>query len=70
MSYLAECTNCITHIKNIRAYANKPISFIKKKAFIEVDTKIEVSLIERLNRKFKSTLATYIDLVNLTENIY
>lgn len=70
MKYKAECTSCITHIKNIRAYADKPIIYINKKAFIEVDTKVEVSLIERLNRQFKRSVVTYINLVNVTENIH
>lgn len=69
MSYLAECTSCITHIKNIRAYANKPITFINDKAFIDVDTEEEVILIKKLNKQFKRTLAIYIDLINVTENI-
>jgi len=70
MSYLAECTSCITHIKNIRAYADRPITYINRKAFIDVETKVEVSLIEKLDRQFKNSVATYIKLIKETENIY
>lgn len=66
MKYRAKCTNIVSLIKNIKAYAESYIIYYDKDQYIEVDTYEEAVLIEELNDEMTQALETYHKLMSLT----
>lgn len=63
MKHLAECTWCISLLKNSKKYRNHKYGYINSAMWIDVDTTEEVNLIEQLNEHQEATHKIYNELL-------
>lgn len=66
MKYRAKITNCISHIRNVKRYANITAIHDAKDTYIEVNTEEEADLIEDLNYTMGKAVTIYTKLIELT----
>lgn len=63
MKHLAECTWCISLLKNSEKYKNHQFGYIMEAMWIEVDTIEERNLIEQLNGHQEATFKIYNEIL-------
>lgn len=63
MKHLAECTWCVSLLKNIKKYKNHKFGYTNGAMWIDVETTEEVNLIEQLNGHQEATYKIYNELL-------
>lgn len=70
MMYRAKCTNCLSQLKNLKAYEKAYICADSNDIYIEVDTEEEAEKIEQLNKAMNKSLYIYNELIDLTIKLH